>query len=72
MSRSAAKQNLDVEEFQKQMAEAGIYTTTADKQTLDEAPDAYKPMEEIVKNIEPTVNILFFMKPKMNIKASEE
>lgn len=72
MSRSAAKQNLDVEEFQKQMADAGIYTTTADKQTLDEAPDAYKPMEEIVKYIEPTVNILFFMKPKMNIKASEE
>lgn len=72
LSRSKAKQNLDVEMFQKQMADAGIYTTTADKQTLDEAPDAYKPMEEIVKYIEPTVNILFFMKPKMNIKASEE
>jgi RNA-splicing ligase RtcB len=54
------------------MADAGIYTTTADKKTLDEAPDAYKPMDEIVKLIEPTVNILYFMKPKMNIKASEE
>lgn len=71
MSRSAAKQNLDVEEFQKQMADAGIYTTTADKKTIDEAPNAYKPMEEIVKYIEPTVNILYFMKPMMNIKASD-
>ena len=71
MSRSAAKQNLDVEEFQKQMADAGIYTTTADKNTIDEAPNAYKPMEEIVRYIEPTVNILYFMKPMMNIKASD-
>jgi RNA-splicing ligase RtcB len=71
MSRSAAKQNLDVEEFQKQMADAGIYTTTADKKTIDEAPNAYKPMEEIVRYIEPTVNILYFMKPMMNIKASD-
>jgi len=71
MSRSAAKQNLDVEEFKQQMADAGIYTTTADEKTIDEAPNAYKPMEEIVKYIEPTVNILYFMKPKMNIKASD-
>ena len=72
MSRAKAFDNLDVDEFKKQMADAGIYTTTADAKTLDEAPDAYKPMEEIVKLIEPTVNILFFMKPKMNIKAQEE
>ena len=72
MSRAKAFDNLDVDEFKKQMADAGIYTTTADEKTLDEAPDAYKPMEEIVKLIEPTVNILFFMKPKMNIKAKEE
>ena len=72
MSRSKAFENLDAEEFKKQMADAGIYTTTADEKTLDEAPDAYKPMAEIVKLIEPTVNIEFFMKPKMNIKAQED
>jgi RNA-splicing ligase RtcB len=54
------------------MAEAGIYTTTADKNTLDEAPDAYKPYEEIVKLIEPTVDVLYLMKPRMNIKAAED
>jgi RNA-splicing ligase RtcB len=72
MSRSKSKEVLNVEEFQKQMSDAGIYTTTADEKTLDEAPDAYKPMDEIVKLIEPTVDIKFFMKTKMNIKASEE
>jgi RNA-splicing ligase RtcB len=72
MSRSKAFENLDVDEFKKQMADAGIYTTTADKSTLDEAPDAYKPMAEIVELIKPTVDIKFFMKPKMNIKAQED
>ena len=52
------------------MAAAGVYTTTADASTLDEAPEAYKPYEEIVKLIEPTVNVLYMMKPRMNIKAS--
>lgn len=72
MSRAKAFDSLKVDEFQKQMADAGIYTTTADAKTLDEAPDAYKPFEEIVKLIEPTVNVLYLMKPKMNIKAAEE
>jgi len=72
LSRSKAFENLDVEEFKKEMAEAGIYTTTADEKTLDEAPGAYKPMDEIVELIEPTVDIKFFMKPKMNIKAQED
>ena len=72
MSRSKAFENLNVEEFKKEMADAGIYTTTADEKTLDEAPGAYKPMDEIVRLIEPTVDIKFFMKPKMNIKAQED
>ena len=53
------------------MADHGIYTTTADKSTIDEAPNAYKSMDEIVTLIEPTVDILYFMKPIMNIKAAE-
>ena len=71
LSRSKAKEKLNVDEFKSQMADAGIYTTTADRSTLDEAPDAYKPMPEIVELIEPTVDIIRFMRPKMNIKASE-
>lgn len=71
MSRSKAKATLNVDTFKKEMSDANIYTTTADASTLDEAPSAYKPKDEIVKLIEPTANILYFMKPLMNIKAAE-
>ena len=71
MSRSQAFKSLDVEAFKKEMGDAGIYTTTANKDTLDEAPEAYKSKDDIVRLIEPTANILFFMYPKMNIKAAE-
>ena len=53
------------------MEKDGVYTTTANSSTIDESPDAYKPKDEILRLIEPTVNILYFMKPKINIKASE-
>lgn len=68
MSRIQAAKNLDVEDFKKTME--GIYTTSVSKATLDEAPMAYKPMEEIVKNIEPTCNIMKTIKPIYNFKAS--
>jgi len=71
MSRAAAKANIDFATYQKQMNDAGIYSTSVCHNTLDEAPDAYKPMEEIVENIQDTCDILFFMKPKINIKATE-
>jgi len=71
MSRAAAKKKINFSDFQKQMNDAGIYSTSVCQNTLDEAPDAYKPMEEIVKLIEPTCDILYFMKPKINIKATE-
>ena len=70
MSRAAAKKNINLDHFKAQMKNAGIYSTCVDATTLDEAPDAYKPMDEIVANISPTCDILFFMKPKINIKAS--
>ena len=71
LSRAKANQQLNVEDFKAEMAAAGVYTTTADASTLDEAPEAYKPYEEIVKLIEPTVSVLYMMKPRMNIKAAE-
>lgn len=71
LSRSKAKEQLNIEDFKATMAAAGVYTTTADASTLDESPAAYKPYEEIVRLIEPTVNVLYLMKPLMNIKASD-
>lgn len=69
-SRAKARELLNVEDFKKTMQDAGIYTTTADASTIDEAPAAYKPMEEIVRLIEPTVGIEYFLVPKINIKAA--
>ena len=71
LSRSKAKEQLNIEDFKATMEAAGVYTTTADASTLDESPAAYKPYEEIVRLIEPTVNVLYLMKPLMNIKAAE-
>lgn len=69
MSRAQAKRELDLVEFQKEMN--GIYTTTANIDTIDEAPMAYKPMEEIMEIIEPTVEIVDIIKPIYNFKAAE-
>ena len=69
MSRSKAKQTLRLGDFQ--VAMKGIYTTSADLTTIDEAPMAYKPMQEIIECIEPTVRIEKIIKPIYNFKAQE-
>lgn len=49
----------------------GIYTTSVSSETLDECPMAYKPMDSIVNNISPTVEIEQIIKPVYNFKAGE-
>ena len=70
MSRSAAKDAFSVSEFEKAME--GIYTTSVGRSTLDECPMAYKGMDDIIDNIEPTVSINAIIKPIYNFKAGEE
>ncbi|SJZ74586.1 tRNA-splicing ligase RtcB [Garciella nitratireducens DSM 15102] len=67
MSRAQAKDNISLEEYQESME--GIYTTSVKESTLDEAPMAYKPIEEIINNIEDTADILDIIKPIYNFKA---
>lgn len=69
MSRSKAKETVSLEEFSQSME--GIYTTSVNASTLDESPMVYKPMGEIVANIEDTVEILKIIKPIYNFKATE-
>jgi len=71
LSRSKAKEILDVKLFQKEMKEAGVYTTTAEESTLDESPSAYKDKEIILQNIAETVDVIEFVKPVYNFKAGE-
>ena len=69
MSRTAAKANLSFEEYQKTME--GIYTTSVSTATLDEAPMAYKSLEDIIDVIRESVDVIDVMKPIYNFKASE-
>lgn len=69
MSRSQAKKNLSMEAYQSEMA--GIFTTSVSEDTLDEAPEAYKPLAEILELIGETVEIERTIKPIYNFKASE-
>ena len=69
VSRGEAKELFTVEEYKQAME--GIYTTSADISTIDESPMAYKPMDEIVKLIEPTVEINRIIKPVYNFKAGK-
>lgn len=69
LSRSQSSKKLDVNDFINEMKEAGIYSTCVGKETIDEAPGAYKCTEEIIKLIEPTCDVLYLMKPKINIKG---
>lgn len=67
MSRSRAKEQFTVSEFEQQME--GIYTTSVGRKTLDECPMAYKGMDDIVSNIGDTAEINRIIKPIYNFKA---
>lgn len=70
MSRKAARQSLSMQEFKSAME--GIYTTSVGRDTIDEAPAAYKPMEQILAQIGETVTVEKIIKPVYNFKAGEE
>ena len=49
----------------------GIYSTSIDDSTLDEAPMAYKSLDDIIDVIRDSVDVIDIMKPIYNFKASE-
>ena len=61
MSRSKAKELVSIEEYKSSMT--GIYTTSVNHSTIDESPMVYKPIEEIIHNIQETAEILKIIKP---------
>lgn len=69
MSRSKAKETLKMEDFKAAMKD--IYTTSVCVSTIDEAPMAYKPADEILENIKENAEILSIIKPIYNFKAAE-
>ena len=69
MSRAGARKSLSLEEYKKAME--GIYTTSVNEDTLDEAPMAYKSLSDIIDVIEDSVEVIEVLKPIYNFKASE-
>lgn len=67
MGRSEAHRTLDFDEFKEQMK--GVYSTSVLLETLDEAPNAYKSMNEIMETIVETVEIIDVIKPIYNFKS---
>lgn len=69
MSRTTAKNSLSMEEYRETMK--GIYTTSVTESTLDEAPMAYKSLEDIIDVVSGTVDVIEVLKPVYNFKAAE-
>lgn len=69
MSRKEAFRKLSLQEYRQEMA--GIFTTCVSRDTLDEAPMAYKGMEEILSQIGPTAQVVAQIRPIYNFKAAD-
>jgi len=68
MSRSKARDVIEMDDYRKSME--GIYTTSVSTATLDEAPMAYKSLEDIIDVIEESVDVIEVLRPIFNYKAS--
>ena len=69
MSRRKAFETLSLAQYQSEME--GIWSSCVNADTLDESPMAYKQIDEIVREIEPTADILCRIRPLYNFKAAE-
>jgi RNA-splicing ligase RtcB len=58
-----------LEEYKEVMK--GVYTTSINENTLDEAPMAYKSLDDIIDVIRESVDVVEVLKPIYNFKASE-
>ena len=67
MSRHKAKEMFKLEEFKESMKD--VYSSSVVEETIDEAPFVYKPIQEIIDNIQDTVEIEKIIKPIYNFKA---
>ena len=67
MKREDVKNGFTVSSFKSEMK--GIYTSCINKDTLDEAPFAYRAMEDITEAIGDTVTIDKLIRPVYNFKA---
>jgi len=69
LSRNQAKLQISMDDFKTSME--GIYSTSVNSGTIDEAPQAYKEPSGIISQIDnKTIIINYFIKPVINMKSS--
>lgn len=68
LTRAEAKACINLEATKSDMANHGVFTTSLDY-ALDEAPDAYKPMNMIREAIQPTVALSEVLPEIYNLKG---
>lgn len=66
MSRAKAKAEINPEEVEESMKD--VYTTGI---PIAESPQAYKPYEEILAAVEPTLKVISIIRPCINLKHVE-
>ncbi|MCL2523779.1 MAG: RtcB family protein [Betaproteobacteria bacterium] len=69
MSRTKAFNTLSLDEFHAEMK--GVFSTSVQRNTLDESPMVYKNMDEILSHIQPTVEVIERIRTVYNFKAGE-
>ena len=67
MSRSQAKESISLQDYKNSME--GIKSFTVTENTLDEAPQAYRNIDEIVEATKETMDIIEVVKPIFNFKG---
>ena len=70
LKRTEVQNNYTVSSFKKDMK--GIYCTSICADTLDEAPVAYRGIDEILSAVADTVEVKEIVKPVYNFKAGKE
>ena len=70
IKRTEVQNGYTVSAFKKDMK--GIYSTSICADTLDEAPVAYRSIDEILAVVEETVEVKQILKPVYNFKAGKE
>ncbi len=69
MSRTAAREALTMADYEKAME--GVYSTSVVPSTIDEAPMAYKALDDIIGVIRDSVDVIEVLKPIYNFKAAD-
>lgn len=71
LSRSQAKANISLDEYKNALENSNVVSYSVNESTIDESPQAYRPIEEIMSVIHETIDIVEVAKPIFNFKASE-